>query len=176
MNFEIPVQTVMTDIKQENPPASGPETGAAEDRPRRVRVLKKGKIIFQGGLRSFPCIVRNLSEGGALLQFETAFMAPPQFDLQIDLENFEVTCEKRWEDGLKCGVQFISEKRIVGAQRAQSLKTSEEALKSEIDIMHDSPDNFFTRQHMMDGTPTSHQQVRKPRPAGASKPAFGKRR
>jgi hypothetical protein len=175
--LEVPVQTVMSEDKQEQAPVSGQETRTADDRPRRTRVLKKGKIIFQGGLRSFPCIVRNLSDGGAMLQFETAFMAPPQFELQIDLENFEVTCEKRWEDGLKMGVQFISEKRIVGAQRAQSLKTSEEALKSEIDLLHDSPDNFFTRQHMMDDGKRSQQQpVRRARPAGSGKPAFGKRR
>ncbi|WP_420411331.1 PilZ domain-containing protein [Roseibium sp.] len=166
----------MSDEKQEQALMSGQETGAPEDRPRRTRVLKKGKIVFQGGLRSFPCIVRNLSEGGALLQFETAFMSPPQFDLHIDLENFEVSCEKRWEDGLKIGVQFITEKRTVSAQRAQTLKTSEEALKSEIDIMHDSPDNFFTRQHMVDDQKHTRQPVRRTRPAGSGKSGFGKRR
>lgn len=149
----------------------------AADRPRRSRVLKKGKIVFQGGLRSAPCIVRNLSDGGALLQFETAFLLPPQFDLHIDLENFEVSCEKRWEDGLKCGVQFISDKRQVVAQRGQSLKSSEDALKSEIDVLQDSPHNFFTRNAMMNASrPAQPQPVRRTRPAPSGKPSFGKRR
>lgn len=149
----------------------------AADRPRRSRVLKKGKIVFQGGLRSAPCIVRNLSDGGALLQFETAFLLPPQFELHIDLENFEVSCEKRWEDGLKCGVQFISGRRQVVAQRSQALKSSEEALKSELDPMHDSPNNFFTRRSMMDTGPAAQPQpVHRPRPAAGGRATFGKRR
>lgn len=167
----------MSDGKHEQALLNGQEATTLEDRPRRTRVLKKGKIVFQGGLRSVPCIVRNLSEGGALLQFETAFLLPPQFDLHIDLENFEVECEKRWEQGLKIGVQFIGEKRSVSAMRSQSLQTSEEALKSEIDVMHDSPDNFFTRQHSGGkGNDGEQHSVRRTRPAGGGKPGFGKRR
>ncbi len=159
-------------------------SGAQDGRERRTRVLKKGKIVFQGGLRSLPCIVRNLSDGGALLQFEQAFLLPPQFDLHIDLENFEVTCVKRWEEGLRCGVQFIGEKRQVVAQRAQILKTSEAALNVETDPNQESLDDFFVRsaRDQKDGRQQHAQQnlgqqqpVRRTRPAGG-KPGFGKRR
>jgi hypothetical protein len=113
---------------------SNPQSPADESisgptpRERRARVFKKGKMVFQHGLRSIPCIVRNLSDNGALLEFEQAYMLPREFDLHIDLENYEVTCERRWEEGLRCGVQFISEKRYVTAQRAQVLRSSEDAL------------------------------------------------
>lgn len=146
-------------------------------RARRTRVLKKGRIIFQRGLRSIPCIVRDLSDGGAKLQFENAFMLPKQFDLHIDLEDFEVTCERRWEEGLTCGVQFVGEKRYVNRQRAQVLKTSEDALKTELDELTDARDDFFTRNRDRSSDPMPQQPVRRTRPSGgAGKPTFGKRR
>lgn len=169
----------MPDTKPHTAEAGATGENELTERPRRARVFKKGKLVFQGGLRSVPCVVRNVSEGGALLQFEQAFMLPKEFELRIDLEDYEVTCERRWEDGLKCGVEFVGEKRPVHAQRSQVLKTSEEALKSEIDVIHDSPDNFFTRQRMINETEAADHQaqpVRRTRPAGGGKPGFGKRR
>lgn len=156
--------------------AGGDEEQDLVPRERRARVFKKGKMIFQKGLRSLPCTVRNISEGGALLEFEQAFLLPREFDLHIDLEDYEVTCERRWEEGLRCGVKFISEKRRVGQQRAQVLKSSEEALKSDIDERRDSPDNFFARRHLNDGQQREPEPARRARPAADGKPSFGKRR
>ncbi|MHA7773711.1 PilZ domain-containing protein [Roseibium sp. M-1] len=146
-------------------------------RERRARVFKKGKMVFQHGLRSIPCIVRNISDGGAMLEFEQAYMLPREFDLHIDLENYEVTCERRWEEGLRCGVQFISEKRPAAAMRAQVLRTSEEALKNEVDERTDSPDNFFQRRHFNDGEEDRRASGRRVRTVdSAGRPTFGKRR
>ncbi len=168
----------MSDAK----PEPQPNHADADDsdllpRQRRARVFKKGRMIFQSGLRSIPCTVRNLSDGGAMLEFEQAFLLPKEFDLQIDLEDYEVTCERRWEEGLRCGVEFISEKRPVGKLRAQILKSSDDALTEEIDELRDSPDNYFSRKRVMDekNKPASEQPVRTARPAGG-KPGFGKRR
>ena len=88
-------------------PHAPADESASEQMPRerRARVFKKGKMVFQNGLRSIPCMVRNISEGGALLEFEQAYMLPKEFDLHIDLEDYEVTCERRWEEGLRCGVR-----------------------------------------------------------------------
>ncbi|QFT00918.1 MULTISPECIES: PilZ domain-containing protein [Stappiaceae] len=162
-------------------PHTPADESASEQMPRerRARVFKKGKMVFQNGLRSIPCMVRNISEGGALLEFEQAYMLPKEFDLHIDLEDYEVTCERRWEEGLRCGVQFIGEKRHVAAQRAQVLKSSEEALRSELDERRDSPDNFFQRRHQDEPHADERTSVRRNRQdasAGAGKPTFGKRR
>lgn len=172
-----------TENKQSDTPASAAASRSSEadglqERPRRMRSLKKGKILFQKGLRSIPCIVRNLSENGAKLEFEQAFLLPQQFTLQIDLEDFEATCERRWEDGLTCGVEFIGQKRAVSKQRSQVLKSSEQALREDIDALQDSPYNFFSRKRLMDqkASQTPDQPVRRSRPAGGSKPGFGKRR
>ena len=166
----------MPDTKPTNLAHAEDDASELVPRERRARVFKKGKMVFQNGLRSIPCTVRNISEGGAMLEFEQAYMLPREFELMIDLENYEVTCERRWEEGLRCGVQFISEKRPHSAMRAQVLKTSEDALTSELDERRDSPDNFFARKHMDDPQPVP-QQSRRTRPApGGGKPTFGKRR
>lgn len=157
-------------------PANGDDDRELIPRARRARVFKKGKMVFQNGLRSLPCTVRNISDGGAMLQFDQAYLLPKEFELHIDLEDYEVTCERRWEEGLRCGVQFISEKRPVHQQRAQVLKSSEEALKNDIDERHDSPDNFFTRKHYYAQQETAPEPVHHVRPTGGGKPGFGKRR
>ncbi len=147
-------------------------------RARRARVYKKGKMVFQNGLRSIPCIVRNISQGGALLEFEQAYMLPKHFELYIDLEDYEVSCERRWEEGLRCGVMFVGEKRQVAQMRAQSLKTSEEALTKDDDPYVDNTGGFFDRRKADDRRPVKPgEPLSRPRPGSASgKPSFGKRR
>lgn len=148
------------------------------ERARRSRALKKGKLIFNRGLRSVPCIVRNLSDSGAKLEFEQAYLLPQEFVLQIDLEDFEVTCQRRWEDGLRCGVEFISGKRAVGQMRSQTLKSSDDALTEEIDELRDSPDNFFSRKRVLDRKrpDESEDAEANTRPTASSAKGFGRRR
>lgn len=168
----------MPDAKQAPLPSSEETESDLNERARRARALKKGKLLFNRGLRSVPCIIRNLSDTGAKLEFEQAYLLPQEFVLQIDLEDFEVTCERRWEEGLRCGVEFISEKRPVGKLRAQILQSSDDALKEDIDELRDSPDNFFSRKRVIDekAQAAPEQPTRAARPATGSKPGFGKRR
>lgn len=168
----------MPDAKQAPLPSIEETESDLNERARRARALKKGKLLFNRGLRSVPCIIRNLSDTGAKLEFEQAYLLPQEFVLQIDLEDFEVTCERRWEEGLRCGVEFISEKRPVGKLRAQILQSSDDALKEDIDELRDSPDNFFSRKRVMDekAQAAPEQPTRAARPAAGIKPGFGKRR
>jgi PilZ domain-containing protein len=168
----------MSDATSAPPQDTENEEGELTDRPKRARVFKKGKMVFQNGLRSLPCMVRNVSEGGAMLEFETAFLLPQEFNLYIDLEDYEVTCERRWEKGLRCGVEFISEKRHKSAQRAQVLKTSEEALKKDTDNRQESPDSFFSRRKEEDTRRTVEpvNTARSTRATSGGKQGFGKRR
>ncbi|MTI42789.1 PilZ domain-containing protein [Roseibium hamelinense] len=118
----------MQDADAQNPLHTDEEADTQLPRQHRARVLKKAKVLFKDGLRSVPCVVRNISEGGAQIHFEQPYLIPTQFELRIELEGFEVTCERRWEDGLVCGVQFVSEKRHIATERKQVLQTSEQAL------------------------------------------------
>ncbi|MDN3718640.1 PilZ domain-containing protein [Roseibium salinum] len=122
------------------------DDAAPAQRARRARVFKKGKMVFQDGLRSIPCLVRNISDGGALLEFEQAYMLPKEFDLHIDLEDYEVTCERRWEDGLRCGVAFVGEKapdrQRARASAAKLRRTPAERPPNE---RMEAPDAFLAR-------------------------------
>ena len=153
-------------------------TPAEEDDPQdvevprehRARVLKKAKVLFKEGLRSVPCVVRNISPHGARLEFEQAYLVPKEFELRIELEGFEVTCERRWEDGLACGVQFISEKRPIKLGRTQVLSPSDQALptlRRAADL--DDMASRFSAASSKDGIPGSVS------PAQGRGKTFGKR-
>lgn len=56
-----------------------------------------------------PCVVRNFSEGGALLVFNAPFSPPDRFRLTVDAKGLDVMCEVRRRNGPEFGVQFVQE-------------------------------------------------------------------
>jgi len=142
-------------------------------RARRARVYKKGKMVFQNGLRSIPCVVRNISDGGAMLEFDQPYILPKDFELYIDLEDYEVTCERRWETGLKCGVMFTSERRHVPQKRYQTLNPSDAVLQNGFDAFH--ADQGETEQEAESEEQTGSADASQNVPGGG-KPSFGRRR
>jgi hypothetical protein len=78
-----------------------------EERRRspRHRVYKAGTIAFNraGGVR---CIVRNISETGACLQFDNPFGIPGSFDLVITSDQASHHCDVMWRAGHRMGVAF----------------------------------------------------------------------
>lgn len=142
-------------------------------RERRARVYKKGKMVFQNGLRSIPCVVRNISGGGAMLEFDQPYILPKDFELYIDLEDYEVSCERRWETGLKCGVMFTSERRHVPQQRYQTLRPSDAELQSGFDAFHAHQETAEHEDGSEDAADTAGASETGP---GSGKPSFGRRR
>ena len=65
------------------------------------------------GRQKIPCLVRNVSEGGALLEFEVPKNMPFMFKLVIDSKGFEAMCEMRHQGPTWMGVQFVNFERIV---------------------------------------------------------------
>ncbi len=85
---------------------SGADEAAANRRvARRVRTLKKATIILRGGYSVYDCIVRNLSDTGALLQVEPLGI-PNHFDLVLDAAVPRHTCTVRWRAETAMGVSF----------------------------------------------------------------------
>ena len=72
---------------------------------RRMRTLKKGTIIIQGGYSVYDCVVRNLSDGGAMLQV-SGFGIPSHFDLAMDAAIPRRPCTVRWRSDGAVGVSF----------------------------------------------------------------------
>jgi len=80
--------------------------GSEHRRSLRRRTLKTGKISFSFAA-GLDCIVRNISETGALLQLETSVGVPDKFDLIIKPDNIKRSCEVAWRSAKRIGVRFV---------------------------------------------------------------------
>jgi PilZ domain-containing protein len=69
----------------------------------RMRMFKAGKIFL--GTRSVGCTVRNLSDTGACLEFDSAYGIPATFDFVLP-ERCHRMCKVVWTNGGRMGVQF----------------------------------------------------------------------
>lgn len=79
-----------------------------ERRERRRKVLKGGTIRFNGGYGAMQCLVRNLSEGGAMLEFGETLGVPVHFDLAIDGTNGSRPARLRWRSERMAGIEFTA--------------------------------------------------------------------
>lgn len=79
------------------------ETNEKRDH-RRQRILKAGTIAFGGS--AIDCIVRNISETGAALKFESQIGIPSSFDLIIAAELFKRSCRVLWRKEALLGTVF----------------------------------------------------------------------
>ncbi|MEX0851731.1 MAG: PilZ domain-containing protein [Bauldia sp.] len=91
-------------------PPAAQNCGPEQRRERRVRVLKSGRIIFNGGYTVFDCRVRNLSTGGAMLEMPSLLGIPRQFDLVIDIGQRH-PCTVMWRTNTLMGVAFDDAER-----------------------------------------------------------------
>jgi hypothetical protein len=77
---------------------------------RRTTCLH-GWIQIEGRPR-INCLVRNASEGGALLECQVPKIIPFRFGLVIDCKGFEATCEARHHTENWMGVRFVTVKKM----------------------------------------------------------------
>jgi hypothetical protein len=70
----------------------------------RHQVLKGATIAFGGN--GLPCIVHNLSAGGAALDFASSISLPPSFMLEIKADRFIRRCRPVWSHDTRIGVAF----------------------------------------------------------------------
>jgi len=64
----------------------------------------------QIGRRREACLIRNISEQGALIEFETTAPRATMMRLIVDFEGFEVDCDVRHRKGNAIGLFFRPEK------------------------------------------------------------------
>jgi hypothetical protein len=76
-------------------------------RERRNRTLRGGKIVFNGGFSVFACTVRNISQGGALLEMPSVVGIPREFDLEMEAAPRR-SCQVMWRTDKQMGVSFVS--------------------------------------------------------------------
>ena len=83
-----------------------PQSEEAVERARRTRVFKGAHAAFNQEHSAVPCIVRDLSESGAKVEFNLGWIVPANFTLFVELDGFKVECEKVWHRGDLYGVRF----------------------------------------------------------------------
>lgn len=72
----------------------------------RRKTCWRGWVTVRGRPR-IPCIIRNFTVEGALLEFDMPTWMSFNFHLSIEGTNFESECEIRHQGERSCGVMFI---------------------------------------------------------------------
>ncbi len=98
--------------------AAEPNQDEQRAAPRR-RVLKGGKVAFNERHCSIPCTIRNISATGALLKSEHSVNIPDTFDLIIEIDGIEASCEVVWRRGNELGIKFLGAPIKTGHRRQQ---------------------------------------------------------
>jgi hypothetical protein len=71
----------------------------------RHRTFKGGTISFDRGV--LECVIRNLSQTGAMLETRDASAVPEEFALIIKPEILRRSCKVMWRDEKLIGVRFV---------------------------------------------------------------------
>ena len=80
-----------------------PQSNRRED---RRTILKGAKVVFNSGKGVLVCRVRDLSPGGARLEFPPRQALPDSFDLHVTGQPVR-HCERRWTRNNIVGVRFV---------------------------------------------------------------------
>jgi hypothetical protein len=80
--------------------------GVLEKRQFGRRSTQIRGLIMVTGKRSIPCIIRNISMDGALLEFDRRRSVPFYFKLVIEADGFEADCEFKHNKEHGVGVFF----------------------------------------------------------------------
>lgn len=96
-----------------------------KERAARRRVLQGAHAAFNNEFSSVPCRVKNISETGALLEFDNPDCVPTKFILHVALDGFKIECCTVRKDKNWVAVEFCSEKQTTNLARFQSLEMSD---------------------------------------------------
>jgi hypothetical protein len=78
---------------------------------RRRRVFKAAIIEFPG--RAFSCVVRDLSDTGALLEIPSQTGIPHEFSLSIPTAELQRPCRAVWRSAKGIGIAFASGETVL---------------------------------------------------------------
>ena len=68
---------------------------------------------------TLSCTVRDISDTGARVRVDGSVSAPDTFELIIQIDGLEASCEVVWRNGNEVGVRFLGAPRMVAAKRQQ---------------------------------------------------------
>jgi hypothetical protein len=84
---------------------AGPSHDESRRGAIRHRTLKGARIATNDGFSTITCVVRNMSESGALLRFQSVVGVPDTFQLVMD-DGRKFDCRVAHKSATDVGVQF----------------------------------------------------------------------
>ena len=99
-------------------------------RATRQRSLLRGLAYLGNSPSAMNCVVRDISETGARLQFSGAVTAPDMIDLQIPAKNQTLHCRVSWRAVDEIGVRFVTQ----AAEPASDAELSQRVERLEAEI------------------------------------------
>ena len=73
---------------------------------RRGRTYLRGQIVFNRRTSAIDCLVRNLSDHGARIEFTDAVAMPGEFDFVIPRHVESRRADLVWRNGTAAGIVF----------------------------------------------------------------------
>lgn len=140
------------------------------DRAYRQRTYKSAFIYNKGYNGKRACILRNISETGALLQIEHIAGLPSHFTVGVELDAFEVAAKWIWREEERVGVQFEGPLEPIESKRTQVLYLSDDPRLMEDEQPDRNQMQFGGRSAREIGERNAASSIRKRR-----SPGFGKR-
>ncbi len=87
-------------------PATLPEYHGERRAERRKRVLKGATITFNRGYGALQCVVRNMTENGAMLAFGETAGIPAKFDIRLGEDGELRKARICWRRPELVGIEF----------------------------------------------------------------------
>ncbi|HEY1612314.1 MAG TPA: PilZ domain-containing protein [Rhizomicrobium sp.] len=72
----------------------------------RRRTFIAGRVAFRDGSQTFACTIRDVSDGGARLEFPGTILLPSRFFLVTSKHNHAFEAEVAWRHPTLLGVRF----------------------------------------------------------------------
>ncbi|MBS1167482.1 MAG: hypothetical protein H6R00_3507 [Proteobacteria bacterium] len=100
---------------------------------RRGRTYLGGQVAFNNRWSTFDCLVRNMSQSGARIEFARPVMVPDEFDLLIPLRGNSRRARVVWKEATALGISFLDPD--LGAVVPIELARQIRKLKAERDML-----------------------------------------
>lgn len=98
----------------------------------RQKSLLRGLAYLGNSPSAMSCLVRDISEIGARLQFGGPVTVPDALDLHIPAKNQTLRCKVKWREADEIGVSFVVEAAAAPPAGDEDLSQRVERLEAEI--------------------------------------------
>jgi hypothetical protein len=114
----------------------------------RHKCFLRAFVYFEGRGTAVDCVVRDISDVGARLQFDKPLVLSELLDLHIPIKGQSFHAERRWHSGAEIGVTFNASKKLstddTGVdRRVDRLKEEIVVLKKAIKTLQKNADEIL---------------------------------